>query len=159
MRRNCPLFLTVRTALKIGNFSIPSPIPRIEVENLAHQTAVRIPTGKSSGSGKIVRQQGQTYTVLTNWHVGAIVRGDRTIVTDEGLLHRRLGVPRRQGDTDLAIVEFLCAIEYKVAPSRRRAGSGGRATAIGRIPCRYTGVGCSAGVRRTAAAHTCASRL
>jgi len=46
----------------------------------------------------------------------AIVRGDRTIVTDNGLLHRPLGVPKWLGDTDLAIVEFLCAIEYKVAP-------------------------------------------
>jgi hypothetical protein len=86
------------------------------VENLARQTTVRIQTGKSSGSGTIVRRQGQTYTVLINWHVVAIVRGDRTIVTDDGLLHRRLGVPRRLEDTDLAIVEFLCAIEYKVAP-------------------------------------------
>ncbi|MEG4629761.1 hypothetical protein QUB56_09080 [Microcoleus sp. AR_TQ3_B6] len=97
--------------------------------------------------------------MLTNWHVVAIVRGDRTIVTDDGLLHRPLGVPRRLDDTDLAIVEFLCAIEYKVAPSRRRAGSGGRASAIGPIPCGCTGVGCSAGVRRTAAAHIFASRF
>ena len=86
------------------------------MENLARQTTVRIQTGKSSGSGTIVRRQGQTYTVLTNWHVVAIVRGDRTIVTDDGILHRPLGVPRRLGDTDLAIVEFRSAIEYKVAP-------------------------------------------
>jgi hypothetical protein len=66
--------------------------------------------------GLIVRRQGQTYTVLTNWHVVAIVRGDRTIVIGDGLLHRRLGVRRWLEDTDLAIVEFLCAIEYKVAP-------------------------------------------
>ncbi|MBD1830887.1 serine protease [Microcoleus vaginatus GB1-A2] len=86
------------------------------MENLARQTAVRIQTGKSFGSGTIVRRQGQTYTVLTNWHVVAIVRGDRTIVTGDGLLHRPLGVPRRLGDIDLAIVEFRSAIEYKVAP-------------------------------------------
>ena len=54
--------------------------------------------------------------MLTNWHVVAIVRGDQTIVTGDGLLHRRLGVPRRLEDTDLAIVEFRSAIEYKVAP-------------------------------------------
>lgn len=86
------------------------------MENLARQTAVCIQTGKSLGSGTIVRRQGQTYTVLSNWHVVAIVRGDRTIVTDDGLLHRPLGVPRRLGDTDLAIVEFRSAIEYKVVP-------------------------------------------
>ncbi|MEG4391296.1 hypothetical protein QUB30_02380 [Microcoleus sp. BROC3] len=28
----------------MGKFSIPSPIPRVEVENLARQTAVRIQT-------------------------------------------------------------------------------------------------------------------
>ncbi|MEG4204990.1 serine protease [Microcoleus sp. Pol7_A1] len=92
------------------------PIPAVDVENLARQTAVRIQTGKSFGSGTIVRRQGQTYTVLTNWHVVAIVRGDRTIVTGDGLLHQPLGVPRRLGDTDLANVEFRSAIEYKVAP-------------------------------------------
>ncbi|MEG4584163.1 serine protease [Microcoleus sp. MOSTC5] len=92
------------------------PIPAVDVENLARQTAVRIQTGKSFGSGTIVRRQGQTYTVLTNWHVVAIARGDRTIVTGDGLLHQPLGVPRRLGDTDLAIVEFSSAIEYKVAP-------------------------------------------
>ena len=83
---------------------------------MARQTAVRIQTGKSFGSGTIVRRQGKTYTVLTNWHVVAIVRGDRTIVTGDGLLHQPLGVPTRLGDTDLAIVEFRSAIEYKVAP-------------------------------------------
>ena len=129
------------------------------MENLARQTTVRIQTAKSSASGTIVRRQGQTCTVLINWHVVGIVRGDRTIVTDDGLVHRRLGVPRRLDDTDLAIVEFLGAIEYKAAPSRRRACSGGRATAAGAIPCRCTGVGCSAGVRRTAAAQIFASRL
>ncbi|MEG4596904.1 hypothetical protein QUB00_34600 [Microcoleus sp. F8_C2] len=35
------------------------------MENLAGQTAVRIPTRISSASGTIVRQEGQTYTVLT----------------------------------------------------------------------------------------------
>jgi len=81
-------------------------MPGVDVENLARQTTVRIQTAKSSGSGTIVRRQGQTYTVLTNCHVVAIVRGDRTIVTGDDLLHRPLGVPRRLDDTDLATVEF-----------------------------------------------------
>ena len=86
------------------------------MENLARQTTVRIQTAKSSGSGTIVRLQGQTYTVLTNWHVVAIVRGDRTILIGDGFFHRWLGVQRRLEDTDRAIVEFRSAIEYKVAP-------------------------------------------
>ena len=86
------------------------------MENLARQTAVRIQMAKSSGSGALVRRQGQTYTVLTSWHVVAFDRGDRTIVTGDGQIHQLLGVPRRLRDTDLAIVQFRSAIEYKVAP-------------------------------------------
>ena len=99
----------------VGQFSIPSPIPGVDVENLARQTTVRIQNSKSSGSGTIVGRIGQTYTVLTSWHVVAFDRGDRTIVTSDGLIHQLLGVSRRLGDSDLAIVEFRSAIEYKVA--------------------------------------------
>ncbi|MEG4286194.1 serine protease [Microcoleus sp. A006_D1] len=85
------------------------------MENLARRTAVRIQNSKSSGSGTIVGRQGQTYRVLTSWHVVAFDRGDRTIVTGDGRFHRPLGVPRRLGDTDLAIVEFLANTEYRIA--------------------------------------------
>jgi len=40
---------------------------------------------------------------------------DQIIVTDDGLLHPLLGVPRRLGNTDLAIVQFRSASEYKIA--------------------------------------------
>jgi serine protease Do len=84
---------------------------------LARETTVGIKTGKSSGSGAIVQKQGQTYTVLTSWHVVAFDRGDRTIVTSDGLVHRPLGgTVRRLGNTDLAIVQFRSYTEYKVAP-------------------------------------------
>ncbi|MEG3880739.1 serine protease [Microcoleus sp. herbarium7] len=112
---------------------ISSPIPGVEVENLARQTAVRIQTAKSSGSGTIVERQGQTYTVLTSWHVVAFDRGDslrdsyasRTIVTGDGRVHLPLGVPRRLGDTDLAIVRFRVNAEYKVAPISGRSAAVG----------------------------------
>ncbi|WP_293247032.1 MULTISPECIES: serine protease [unclassified Microcoleus] len=92
------------------------PIPGGDVENLARQATIRIKTSKSSGSGAIVQRQGQTYTVLTSWHVVAFDKGDRTIVTSDGLIHQLLGVPQRLGDADLAIAKFRSAIEYKVAP-------------------------------------------
>jgi serine protease Do len=72
--------------------------------------------------------------VLTNWHVVAIVRGDRTIVTGDGLLHRRLGVPRRLDDTDLASVEFRSAIEYKVAPISAEPAAVGEPRRSARFP-------------------------
>ncbi len=86
------------------------------MENLARQATIRIKTSKSSGSGAIVQRQGQTYTVLTSWHVVAFDKGDRTIITNDGQIHQLLGVPQRLGDTDLAIAKFSSAIEYKLAP-------------------------------------------
>jgi serine protease Do len=91
------------------------------VENLARQATVRIKNSKSSGSGTIVRRSGQTYTVLTNWHVVAFGRGDRAIVTIDGKIHRLLEIPRRLGDTDLAIARFRSTTEYKVPLISRRS--------------------------------------
>ena len=109
------------------------------MENLARQTTVRIQTAKFSGSGTIVGRQGQIYTVLTNWHVVAFDRGDRTIVTGDGIVHKPLGVPRRLGDTDLAIVEFVANTEYKIARIS------GRSTAVGE-PLLAAGFPAGAGV-------------
>lgn len=93
------------------------------MENLARQATVRIKSLKSSGSGTIVRRSGHTtYTVLTNWHVVAFDRGDdRAIVTGDGKMHRPLGIPRRLGNTDLAIVQFRSTTEYKVPPISERS--------------------------------------
>ena len=109
------------------------------MENLARQTTVRIQTAKSSGSGTIVGRQGQIYTVLTSWHVVAFDRGDRTIVTGDGIVHKPLGVPRRLGDTDLAIVEFVANTEYRIALIS------GRSTAVGE-PLLAAGFPAGAGV-------------
>jgi len=38
------------------------------------------------------------------------------MVTDDGLLHPLLGVLRRVGNTERAIVQFRSASEYKIAP-------------------------------------------
>lgn len=91
---------------------------------MARQTTVRIKTPKYSGSGALVQRQGQIYTVLTSWHVVAFDRGDRTIVTSDGLLHQPLLLTvRRLGNTDLAIVQFRSAIEYKIAPLSTEAAA------------------------------------
>ncbi|MGL5063682.1 MAG: S1 family peptidase [Microcoleus sp.] len=100
-------------------------MPGIEVENLARQVTIRIKTSNSSGSGAIVRQQGHTYTALTNWHVVAFGKGDRAIVTNDGQIHRLLGTPRRLGNIDLAIVQFRSNTEYKVAPISWRSAVAG----------------------------------
>jgi serine protease Do len=84
---------------------------------LAREITVGIKTRKSSGSGAIVHKQGQTYTVLTSWHVVAFNRGDRTILTNDRLVHRLLGgTVKRLGNTDLAIAQFRATTKYKIAP-------------------------------------------
>jgi serine protease Do len=106
--------------LRVGQFSIPPAIPGLDTETLAREITVGIKTAKSSGSGAMVDRQGQIYTVLTNWHVVAFNRGDRTIVTRDSLVHRPLsGTVRRLGSTDMAIVQFRSATEYKIAPISR----------------------------------------
>jgi S1-C subfamily serine protease len=97
----------------------------LEVESLARQATVRIKSLKSSGSGTIVRRSGHTYTVLTNWHVVAFDRGDPTIVTGDGQIHRPLGNLRRLGNTDLAIVQFHSTTEYKVPLISERSAAVG----------------------------------
>jgi serine protease Do len=121
--------------LRLGQFSRPSVIPGVDVENLARQTTVRIETGKSSGSGAIVKQQGQIYTVLTSWHVVAFHRGDRTIITSDGFLHQALqGSLRRLGDTDLAIVQFRSTNQYKIASMSTEQAAVGEPVLVAGFP-------------------------
>ncbi|NJK69956.1 MAG: trypsin-like peptidase domain-containing protein [Microcoleus sp. SU_5_3] len=84
------------------------------VERLARLTAVRILTPNASGSGAIVRRQGQVYTVLTNWHVVAFSQ-QHTAIAPDGQRYRLLGVPKQVGNADLAIVQFRSSTPYQVA--------------------------------------------
>lgn len=83
------------------------------IERLARLTAVRILTPTASGSGAIVRQQGQVYTVLTSWHVVAFSQ-QHTIIAPDGQRYRLLGAPLQLGNADLAIVQFRSSIQYQV---------------------------------------------
>lgn len=83
------------------------------IERLARLTAVRILTPTASGSGAIVRQQGQVYTVLTSWHVVAFSQ-QHTIIAPDGQKYRLLGAPLQLGNADLAIVQFRSFTTYQV---------------------------------------------
>jgi S1-C subfamily serine protease len=109
------LGLSVELAQSVPDSPMPADIQGINVQSLAQLTSVRILAPTSSGSGVIVNRQGQTYTVLTCWHVVGFSK-QHTIMTPDG---RRLTPvsrqPRQLGNTDLAITQFRSAASYEVA--------------------------------------------
>jgi serine protease Do len=119
----------------VGQFSIPPAIPGLDVETLAREITVGIKTAKSSGSGAIVQKQGQIYTVLTSWHVVAFNRGDRAIVTSDGIVHQLLGrTVKRLGNTDLAIAQFRSNAKYKIAPINSETAAVGEPVLVAGFP-------------------------
>jgi serine protease Do len=84
------------------------------IERLARLMTVRIFTPTASGSGAIVRRQGQVYTVLTSWHVVAF-SPQHTIIAPDGQKYRLLGAPLQLGNADLAIAQFRSFSTYQVA--------------------------------------------
>ena len=91
------------------------------INKIAKQITVRIDgkikefDGKSNGSGVIVEKQGNTYTVLTNWHVVQIP-GEYTITTFNGDTYQINSTTIKQlGSLDLAIVQFSSNKNYDKA--------------------------------------------
>jgi S1-C subfamily serine protease len=90
------------------------------VSHIAKTITVRI-DGANTGSGAIVEQQGDLYTVLSNWHVvsdltKSTANSPFTITTIDGRKHL---VPVRNiirvGKLDLATLEFRSSARYPVA--------------------------------------------
>ncbi|MBC6471660.1 MAG: hypothetical protein GDA48_01525 [Hormoscilla sp. GM102CHS1] len=58
-----------------------------DVSTIAEAITVRIDGPKAGGSGVIVKREGNTYTVLSNWHV-VDDSGNYVIKTADGKRHR-----------------------------------------------------------------------
>ncbi|MBE9107792.1 trypsin-like peptidase domain-containing protein, partial [Nostoc cf. edaphicum LEGE 07299] len=86
------------------------------VSAIAKSVTVRILGDQGTGSGVIIRNQGKTYTVLTNAHVVAEGGGDSyTILTADGQIHKGVWLHSdRLGNDDLALVQFSSDRLYKV---------------------------------------------
>ena len=88
------------------------------VARIAKAITVRI-EGSTQGSGVIVKQEGNRYTVLTAWHV---VSGNRPgeevgIYTPDGKEHQlEQGSIQRLGQVDMAVLTFSSPGAYEVAP-------------------------------------------
>ncbi|MEM7593157.1 MAG: serine protease [Cyanobacteria bacterium P01_A01_bin.83] len=77
-------------------------------------TTVRVIKADSAGSGVIINRQGDTYSVLTNWHV--VNSSNPLILTVDDQQHQLLEAPQKLGNLDLAILHFTSEVEYPVAP-------------------------------------------
>lgn len=109
------LGLPVQLAQSVPVSPMPTNLQGINVQGLAKLTTVRILTQTASGSGVIVKRQGQTYTVLTNWHVVGF-SNQHIIMTPDGRRQTPVSHQSRQlGNTDLAITQFRSATAYEVA--------------------------------------------
>ena len=113
-KNNC-----VRIAAAIIAMVIVAIVPQmaiclspVEVNQKAKEIAVRI-EGSDRGSGAIISRQGNTYLVLTNWHV-VEQPGNYTIQTFDGQSHSVIKKQQLIG-ADLAIVYFSSSDRYSVA--------------------------------------------
>jgi S1-C subfamily serine protease len=80
----------------------------------AKQVTVRI-DGQGTGSGVIIGQSGQSYTVLTNWHV-VKSPGQYTIQTPDGRTYNaNYNAVKRLPNVDLAIIQFNTDQNYQIA--------------------------------------------
>ena len=83
-----------------------------EISVRAKEFTVRI-DGKNSGSGVIVARSGNTYTILTNWHV-VEEAGKYSIKTADGKSHSISSSKEVRG-ADLAVAYFTSNKQYPVA--------------------------------------------
>lgn len=84
------------------------------VSNIAKEVTVLI-GGPKLGSGVIIHQQGNTYIVLTNWHV-VDQSGTYTVQThDQNLYQVTSNLVKRLPGADLAVLQFTSNQRYKIA--------------------------------------------
>lgn len=85
-----------------------------DVNTIASEITVRI-DGPRGGSGVIIEKQGNTYYILTNWHVVNRV-GDYEVITPDGERHSvYYSLIRELPGLDLAILPFTTSQSYQVA--------------------------------------------
>ncbi|NEQ77181.1 MAG: trypsin-like peptidase domain-containing protein [Okeania sp. SIO2C9] len=86
------------------------------LSNIAQQVTVRIFTDNSAGSGVIIKQQGNTYTVVTNHHV--IENNSNKlypIMSGDGITHQATLISSPQmGNLDVALLQFTSDRPYQV---------------------------------------------
>ena len=101
-------------AQTVPSYVLPDDTFAQDIYQLAQSTTVRIVRDNVSGTGVIIHQQEQTYTVLTSWHV-VENEGTIAVMTPDGNSHQLLNPPQKIGNLDLGIVRFNSQQDYEVA--------------------------------------------
>ncbi|MEM9506490.1 MAG: serine protease [Cyanobacteria bacterium P01_E01_bin.35] len=101
-------------AQTVPSYVLPDDTYSQDIYQLAQSSTVRIIQDRAAGTGVIIYQQGDIYTVLTNWHV---VGTDEVpqIMTADGQTYSLLQPPQQLGNFDLAIVQFQSLDPHQVA--------------------------------------------
>ena len=88
-----------------------------EIAQTARAITVQISEPNSTGSGVIIQQQGDIYTVLTAAHVVRTKNVAYTISTPDGKKYQLIGssIRRPSVDIDLVVVKFRASANYATA--------------------------------------------
>jgi S1-C subfamily serine protease len=141
-RRLFLIFITTFSVIQLYAYSHPVVLGATSSENfditaakIANQVTVRILTKFGSGSGVVIKHEGQTYTVLTNNHVVTDSPEDGYgILTSDGNIYPAKqvnGVNTKK--LDLALVKFTSPEDYPVAtlPKSKAISEGEKVYASG----------------------------
>ena len=88
-------------------------LERTEIAAKAKEFTVQIEGQETTGTGTIIDRNGNTYTILTCWHV-VNAEGSFEITTADGATHQVTEV-KNIADVDLAILQFTSNTTYQVA--------------------------------------------
>ena len=88
-------------------------LERAEIAAKVKEHTVSIEGDETSGTGTIIDREGNSYTVLTAWHVVNVETGFR-VTTVDGVAHEVSEVKNIEG-IDLAVVKFTSDLDYSLA--------------------------------------------
>lgn len=102
------------SAIVIVQPQVAKALTATQVSAIAQEITVRI-DGANVGSGVIIDRQGNSYTVLTCWHVVQL-QGSYTVYTPDGKQYTiNRSQVKRLADVDLAVFQFSSDQNYRVA--------------------------------------------
>ena len=99
----------------LDSYQTIAQLPASDLETIASYVTVRVHVGEDRGSGILIAQDNDTYTVITNAHVTD--RGETySIQTNDGMKHEAILVNSNNTEqNDLAVLEFNSSNSYQVA--------------------------------------------
>lgn len=92
---------------------LPESSRNSEIYQRCQAATVRVVKTDSAGSGVIINRQGNTYSVLTNWHV--VNSHNPLILTADDQQHQLVQPPQQLGNADLALLQFSSDSDYPAA--------------------------------------------